>query len=62
MLEPGEPEPEPEPKEGPAVKGVLNNRRKRGRKSKSAADDRGPEVAPRVETPVPRKAPVARMI
>jgi hypothetical protein len=62
MLEPDEPDPDPDPKGGPAAKEAVNGRRKRGRKSKRAVDDPEPEVARRVETPVPWRAPVARMI
>ncbi|KIM94283.1 hypothetical protein OIDMADRAFT_136323, partial [Oidiodendron maius Zn] len=48
-----------------AVKEAVKGRRKRGRKRKSAAqeaDEPEPEVARLVYTPVPWRAPIARMI
>jgi len=62
MLEPGEPDSEPEPKRRPAAKEVVNGRRKRGRKSKSAADEPELEVTRKIEALVLWRALVARMI
>jgi hypothetical protein len=58
-------EPEPEPEVARAAKETIKGRRKRGRKRKIAAqeaDEAEPEVARLMYTPVPWRAPVARMI
>jgi len=63
--EPDEPEADSEPEVARAAKEATKARRKRGRKRKIAAqeaDEPEPEMARLVYTPVPWRAPVARMI